>query len=220
MQPIMNSQTTTQPAAQSIKQQCQLCNNPDMHSKLYLPNSVNGSIDTNYWLSIIYKNPCADCLDQHAAAVADYLQRKQVALPTTQKIEQCIQLCVQMREGRHEPITFESQYKPLPNTSYIYALYNPRTKEVGYVGVTDRPKRRLRRHASKQELSIRSQRSLWIQSIQNDGLQPEMVILDTTTKDKIDRDSVERSYIRTFDWLERQGFNNPTVSLTNSRWYR
>jgi len=66
-------------------------------------------------------------------------------------------------------------------TVYIYTLTDPISEQVRYVGKTNNPKRRYRQHlyCAKQLIS-HSQR--WIQGLLDQGLKPEMQIIETTTR--------------------------------------
>lgn len=63
------------------------------------------------------------------------------------------------------------QAKPV----YIYALLDPRTEEVRYIGKSERPVERLGNHMNERS---NCHRSHWLQSLKRDGLKPHMVILE------------------------------------------
>lgn len=84
---------------------------------------------------------------------------------------------------------------PLPDTQVIYALIDPRFDTVRYVGRTSDPKRRLARHlgVERDRRIIRTEifntypippgagpkeKELWVSSLRQEGLLPEMRILE------------------------------------------
>lgn len=79
--------------------------------------------------------------------------------------------------------------KPGDGTRYIYALYDPRTLELRYVGKSVRPAERL-----TNEMNERSDthRCHWLQELRSLGLRPIQVILDAVPGDW---QTVERAYI-------------------------
>lgn len=69
--------------------------------------------------------------------------------------------------------------------TYIYALVHPETKEIKYVGKTDRPKARLREHITdSRKPGRKNKREAWIKSLLNNELKPELIILEKVTKDE------------------------------------
>lgn len=69
---------------------------------------------------------------------------------------------------------FSSQ-TPLPNV-YIYALVDPRTSEIRYIGKSVRPTERLANHCNERANSWRNH---WIQQLIALGLRPQLNILET-----------------------------------------
>jgi hypothetical protein len=70
--------------------------------------------------------------------------------------------------------------KPV-RTWHIYALKDPRTEEVRYIGVTTDPKRRFRKHLTSKDLS--TPRARWIAELREAGLRPSQEIIETGTAD-------------------------------------
>jgi len=60
-------------------------------------------------------------------------------------------------------------------TTYIYALADPETKEIRYIGKSFRVKERLMNHLND---SSKTHKTNWIKSILKKGLRPELVILE------------------------------------------
>lgn len=69
---------------------------------------------------------------------------------------------------------------PEPFT-YIYALCDPDTGEIRYVGKANDPQVRLRRHLRPQELNADTYKSRWIRSLLACGKKPSLVVIDTVT---------------------------------------
>lgn len=69
---------------------------------------------------------------------------------------------------------------PEPQIS-IYALRDPRTKQVRYVGKANVPTDRLSQHIASHKRGATRQ---WIDEILMDGLEPEIVIVETVPKSK------------------------------------
>lgn len=65
---------------------------------------------------------------------------------------------------------------------YIYALIDPRTNEVRYIGKTTDPKGRLYEHTKKSDLA--THKAHWINQLRAEGLRPRMEILEETTAAK------------------------------------
>lgn len=68
--------------------------------------------------------------------------------------------------------------------TFIYRLQHPVTKEIKYIGKTISPKRRLKQHINEAKTSKKKRYVLnWIISLLNQGLKPEMIIVEECNKD-------------------------------------
>ena len=67
-----------------------------------------------------------------------------------------------------------------PNaTTFIYALLDPITREIRYIGKSDYPRERLRDHVCDSKCNKENNRKAnWIRSLLKQGLKPEMEIID------------------------------------------
>jgi hypothetical protein len=59
----------------------------------------------------------------------------------------------------------------------IYALVDPRTDSVRYIGKSTDSERRRRDHLSSGQLKFRSKKNSWIKNLQSEGLEPRLRIL-------------------------------------------
>lgn len=66
---------------------------------------------------------------------------------------------------------------------YIYALTDPRTGDVRYVGKAANPKLRLRGHLRKQEIQANTHKARWLRTLLADGLLPSIVVLESVPAD-------------------------------------
>lgn len=62
------------------------------------------------------------------------------------------------------------------NSVYIYALIDPESEEIRYIGKSIRPEQRLQNHIN--EPPTNCHRSHWIQSLKVRGLRPELIIIE------------------------------------------
>lgn len=83
-------------------------------------------------------------------------------------------------------------------TTFIYALCDPDTGRVRYVGKADYPKRRFSGHLSESKKDS-SEKALWIRDLISCGLSPGLEILDEVPK--IEWEFWEREYIKVFRML-------------------
>ena len=84
--------------------------------------------------------------------------------------------------------------RPDNRTWYIYALTDPRTEAIRYVGWAYDPVRRLDEHISKC-YKEQNHKACWIRSLVSSGIYPELVILSENTGDWA---SSERGWIAFF----------------------
>lgn len=63
----------------------------------------------------------------------------------------------------------------------IYGLIDPRTKEIRYVGKSDNPVKRLRRHLGKKNIQKSFHAARWLRSLVEIGLKPEIAILEVVS---------------------------------------
>lgn len=88
-------------------------------------------------------------------------------------------------------------------TIYIYALDDPRTNEVRYIGRTSAPERRLSQHMSEKKNQRKRQ---WIDELKGHGLRPIMRILETVdTQEK--GEWAESEYIAQYNKAGADLFN-------------
>lgn len=80
----------------------------------------------------------------------------------------------------------------------IYALVDPRTMEVRYVGKANNPKKRLHHHIYDAEHGKQTHNARWIRILLSEALSPTVVILDSVPKSKIAWEEAERRWIAHF----------------------
>jgi len=67
----------------------------------------------------------------------------------------------------------------MPETTFIYGLSDPRTREIRYIGKADRPKIRFAAHIGAAKTNReKSYKSNWIRSLLSKGLRPVLEIID------------------------------------------
>ncbi len=76
--------------------------------------------------------------------------------------------------------------------TYIYALVDPFTKEIRYIGKSIRPKARLTNHCNEKSITWRTN---WIRSVLEKGERPELCILQSLN-DKEDWQKAEMAWIK------------------------
>ena len=62
---------------------------------------------------------------------------------------------------------------------FLYALIDPRTDDLRYIGKTTSPKRRYQEHLRGRTTREKSWKASWIQSVLNAGALPEMVLIES-----------------------------------------
>jgi len=85
-------------------------------------------------------------------------------------------------------------------TTYIYALKDPRSKEIRYIGKTSYLKERYDAHIYDYD-RINQHKSHWIDSLKGAGLQPEIEVLETVECHKWEE--AERKWIK---YAQEQGW--------------
>lgn len=69
--------------------------------------------------------------------------------------------------------------------TYIYGLIHPITKEIKYIGKSDKPQSRLWQHITDSRQSGRkNKREAWIKSLLNQELKPEIIILEKVSQNE------------------------------------
>lgn len=98
---------------------------------------------------------------------------------------------------------------------YIYALCDPRTHEVRYVGKTDNIDRRYKQHIKR---NSKTHKDSWINQLKNNGLKPSIQIIDTATE--LDWKVKEQYWIGMFPDLVNMtsGGENPPKIYGSKHW--
>lgn len=68
-------------------------------------------------------------------------------------------------------------------TTFIYALTDPVTNEIRYVGKADDPKDRFYHHVGTARRSTSNHKGAWIRGLLNAGIKPGLIILEEVSKD-------------------------------------
>jgi predicted GIY-YIG superfamily endonuclease len=76
---------------------------------------------------------------------------------------------------------------------FIYALTDPRTDKIGYIGITKNLKQRFNQHVNSQ--GSNSEKDSWIQQLLYDGLIPSIRVLETVENEDI-------AYKREAYWIQ------------------
>lgn len=77
--------------------------------------------------------------------------------------------------------------------TYIYALRDPGTNEIKYVGKSNNPESRAKNHYSE---GVNARKMLWMKDLKERGLRPELIILEQRPID--DFRQAESSWIHFF----------------------
>jgi hypothetical protein len=64
---------------------------------------------------------------------------------------------------------------------YIYALCDPVTMRIRYVGKSNNPNERFSSHLSERSLKVKNEKNAWIKSLLEQGMKPVMIILQEVT---------------------------------------
>ncbi len=78
----------------------------------------------------------------------------------------------------------------MENIGYIYALIDPRTEEIRYIGKTCNIKERFNKHKSTAK-HCRTHKEKWINSLQKINLQPKLKILITSIEQLLNNLEIE-----------------------------
>lgn len=74
-------------------------------------------------------------------------------------------------------------------TTYIYALQDPNTKAIRYIGKSDDPKARYHAHLALSTVDVNRHKKRWIAQLKRNGQRPELVILEkVSSKEWQDRE--------------------------------
>lgn len=79
----------------------------------------------------------------------------------------------------------------------IYALLDPVTAEIRYIGKSCSGLARIRQHFNPSQLASKSKKSNWLKSLLNKTLYPQIKILDIA-EDKVTLSNLEKSYIKQY----------------------
>lgn len=82
----------------------------------------------------------------------------------------------------------------MSNTTFIYCLVDPFTKEIRYVGKSNQPKIRLRRHIRNAKEGQKSHKSNWIRTLLDKKSKPILKFLEEVNQ--LDWEEKERFWIR------------------------
>lgn len=63
-------------------------------------------------------------------------------------------------------------------TTFIYALLDPRSGELRYIGKSNNPTVRLYEHVCASQIAAPTHRNYWIKSLLADGTKPELLVLE------------------------------------------
>ena len=62
--------------------------------------------------------------------------------------------------------------------TYIYALEDPNTNEVRYIGKSDAPKSRCANHLAMSKADVNIHKKRWIAKLKRNGQKPNLIILE------------------------------------------
>lgn len=79
-------------------------------------------------------------------------------------------------------------------TTFIYALCEPASRVVRYIGKTDKPKKRIREHRACDKRCRSTRKIEWVRSLLRSGRHPEFIVIDEVPSDNWQH--FERYYIQ------------------------
>ena len=82
---------------------------------------------------------------------------------------------------------------------YIYALIDPETNLLRYIGQSKNPNRRLKNHLCPSHLKITNHKNNWIKSLKSKGLKPQLLIIEKVQESEADE--IEFHYISYFRFI-------------------
>ncbi len=105
--------------------------------------------------------------------------------------------------GRELLFAFSLQTQHRAGVQFIYALVDPRTTAVHYVGRTGKPERRFRQHlyATRRNNFCTAEKEIWMRELRSLGLRPLMVIVETVKSPT--RRTMEREHRWMFHYIQR-----------------
>lgn len=118
----------------------------------------------------------------------------------------------------YEPDVAAELLEDLPTRSYVYALTDPRTGEARYVGQSMNPNHRHDEHVGVvarrlPQDSAGSPLRAWIRSLLDQGLEPEMTILEATSKEAVN--TAEERWVQTLKAEGAHLLNDKLNGLVN-----
>lgn len=84
----------------------------------------------------------------------------------------------------------------MENNIYIYALVDPRDKQIKYIGATTKGEERYKRHLQEYYLKKSKKKINWIKTLGNQNLVPTFEILEYCTLDNLAETEEFFSYLR------------------------
>jgi hypothetical protein len=106
--------------------------------------------------------------------------------------------------------TLHKPRMPKPGPCYIYALVDPRTKLIRYIGKTINGTARTNRHNRLAENTGNTMRKRWLYSLLSKGMRAHVVILEWTTANATSGSKRERWWIA---FGKREGW--PLTNMTD-----
>ena len=92
-------------------------------------------------------------------------------------------------------------------TTFIYALIDPKTDEVRYVGKADNVKSRFQSHIREAKSGKHSHKCAWIRQVLDSGNEPKLHILE-----EVDKDSWKKAEIYYIEEFKKLGANLTNIA--------